>query len=678
MDLTAVEPFRLGTFAVTPARGEIACGETIARVEPKVMAVLVALAQRQGETVSRERLIEDVWEGRAVTDDALTRCISALRRIFRESQGVEIKALPKLGYVLSVAATPQAAAAPGTIKAQPRTVWLGLGAVLALAVTAVLSFRATDPGKPADAKIVPMTAMPGLELYPALAPAGGQLAFAHRDSSGQWDLYVKSVAGGDPQRLTNDAAREQHPVWSSTGDEIAFVRRDGDACEIYRLAVPGGTPRKVVDCGAKLVQSLDWSPDGRLLALAVSDARLDPGRLAFVALTGEPPRVGLDPKLSVEDVRFAPDGKSIALTLSSAIGAEDVYTLALDGSGLKRITRDNAKVHGLAWSPDGRDVIYASNRAGSFGLQRVALSGGAPVALLPTLQDIENPTRAGTRVVYEAWTESGALKTLTLDATKRPPALPADSTRLEWHPDSAADGAIVFVSDRGGAPEVWIGKDGAVRQLTWFGDAYVHTPKFSPDGTRIAFSAPRDGHFNLFVVDREGKQRRLTQGPANDMSPAWSADGATLYFASDRQGGWGVWKLDVATGIAARVSNVAARAVYVASESELLIVDPAQGGLRRLDLRNPVAASPSIAELAPSDWANVTIEDGAAFYVRREPPDRAALRRLDLATMRDEFVDDLPDFYFRSGLTVTDGALIYAATKVEDVSLMLLDQGTAK
>jgi len=672
MDLTSIEPFRLGAFEVTPARGEIACGGTIARVEPKVMAVLVALARRCGETVSRERLIEDVWQGRAVTDDALTRCISALRRIFRDAHGVEIKALPKLGYVLTVATSPTVAA-PKT-KPRPPALWLGLGAVVALALTAVLSFRPTDPREPIDAKIVPMTALPGLELYPTLAPAGGQLAFAHRDPTGQWDLYVKSVAGGDPQRLTRDAAREQHPVWSSAGDEIAYVRREGDACELYRLAVPGGAPRKVADCGAKLVQSLDWSPDGRLLVLAVSDARLDPGRLAFVALGGESPRVSLDSRLSVEDVRFAPDGRSLALTLSSAIGAEDVYDLALDGGALTRITHDNAKVHGLDWSPDGRDVIYASNRGGSFGLQRVARSGGAPVALLPTLQDVENPTRAGARIVYEAWTESGALNVLMLDATKRPPQLPTDSTRLEWHPDGAADGAIAFVSDRGGAPEVWLAKDGAVRQLTSFGDAYIHTPKFSPDGARIAFSAPRDGRFNLFLVDREGRQRRLTNGAANDMSPAWSADGATLYFASDRGGNWAVWKLDVPTQAATRVSNVAARAVYVVSDRELLVVDPAQGGLRRLDLSKPDVASAPIAELAPSDWANVTIASGVLYYVRREPPDRAALRRLDLATMRDAFVQDLPDFYFRSGLTVTDGALIYADTKVEDVSLMLLDQ----
>jgi DNA-binding winged helix-turn-helix (wHTH) protein len=112
MDLTATEPFRLGDFDVTPARCEIARGEAVTRVEPKVMAVLVALAHRRGETVSREKLFEEVWDGRAVTDDALTRCISALRRVFREGEGVEIRALPKLGYLLTAEAQPISAPAP--------------------------------------------------------------------------------------------------------------------------------------------------------------------------------------------------------------------------------------------------------------------------------------------------------------------------------------------------------------------------------------------------------------------------------------------------------------------------------------------------------------------------------------------------------------------------------------
>lgn len=672
MDLTAVEPFRLGIFEVAPARGEVRCGDTVARLEPKVMAVLVALARTPGETVSREKLFDEVWEGRAVTDDALTRCISALRRVFGQGQGVEIKSLPKLGYLLVAETVSTAPAKELSVSPSisPVAVMIAGAVALLIGTAAVVSFRA-PPDTEMAGRVRPLTSLQGLEFYPALAPAGGQLAFAHRTATGQWDLFVKSVAGGEPQRLTNDSAREQHPVWSRTGDELAYVRRDGETCDVMRMAIPGGAARKIAECGAKLVHSLDWSPDGRFLVLTRADERLEPARLALIALEGVAPQFSIDRTQGAEDARFNPDGTTIALTLSTAIGAEDVYTIDMASGALTRVTTDNAKVHGLDWTSDGRAVVYGSNRGGSFGLHRVSIGGGAPVSLLPSLQDVENPSVSGARIAYEVWTETGGLKTLGQGQV----ALPPDSTRLEWHPDVARDGAIAFVSDRGGAPEVWLSEGAGAKQLTHFGDAYIHTPKFAPDGKTIAFSAPQRGHFNLYLVDRDGVQKRLTDHAANDMSPAWSPDGRAIYFASDRDGAWRVWRLDVESGRATRVAEAPARAVFVLNAQELVTVDPVKGGLYRIDLARADAPPKLLTPgTAPSDWANVAVAGGKVIYIRREPPDRAVLRRLDPETGSDEALADLDDFYFRSGLAVTTaGMIVYATTSVEDVSLMLYE-----
>ena len=72
------------------------------RLEPKVMQVLVCLAEHQGELVTKEQLIRAVWADTFVTDDVLTRCISELRKALNDDpkQPRFIETIPKSGYRL--------------------------------------------------------------------------------------------------------------------------------------------------------------------------------------------------------------------------------------------------------------------------------------------------------------------------------------------------------------------------------------------------------------------------------------------------------------------------------------------------------------------------------------------------------------------------------------------------
>ncbi|MDX1385587.1 MAG: transcriptional regulator, partial [Thermoanaerobaculia bacterium] len=97
--------FRLGDYRVDPDRLAIAHGSEIATVEPKTMAVLVALAERAGEVVSADELIEQVWEGRALGDNPVYGAVAKLRRALgddaREARFIET--VPRRGYRLAVA-----------------------------------------------------------------------------------------------------------------------------------------------------------------------------------------------------------------------------------------------------------------------------------------------------------------------------------------------------------------------------------------------------------------------------------------------------------------------------------------------------------------------------------------------------------------------------------------------
>jgi hypothetical protein len=133
-------------------------------------------------------------------------------------------------------------------------------------------------------------------------------------------------------------------------------------------------------------------------------------------------------------------------------------------------------------------------------------------------------------------------------------------------PDLSPDGRqIAYVSNDAGtttlriaelSPEGRLGKARRLVPSARFDQAF--TPRFSPDGTRVAYSAwTRGGFRDVRVVDvATGAFRELTHDRAIDQQPSWSPDGKTLYFTSDRTGVANVYAYDLARGELMQVTNV--------------------------------------------------------------------------------------------------------------------------
>lgn len=102
IDLAGEPRFRIGAVPVDPAACQIGEKDAEVRVEPRVMQVLLALWKAKGEALSRDDLIEMCWSGRAVSDDAIHRCIAALRKAASAFMPppYSIETLPRVGYRL--------------------------------------------------------------------------------------------------------------------------------------------------------------------------------------------------------------------------------------------------------------------------------------------------------------------------------------------------------------------------------------------------------------------------------------------------------------------------------------------------------------------------------------------------------------------------------------------------
>lgn len=116
MDAKLLHGFRVGNYEVEPLAGQIRGPEGIQRVQPKVMDVLLCLAEHPGEVVERDGIAEQVWNGRLVADESLTRCISELRQALNDQRAVRryVQTIPTRGYRLIAPVAPLEVAADAT------------------------------------------------------------------------------------------------------------------------------------------------------------------------------------------------------------------------------------------------------------------------------------------------------------------------------------------------------------------------------------------------------------------------------------------------------------------------------------------------------------------------------------------------------------------------------------
>jgi DNA-binding winged helix-turn-helix (wHTH) protein/TolB-like protein/Tfp pilus assembly protein PilF len=145
---------QIGPWRVDPSTNELARGGEVVRIEPKAMEVLVALAARAGQVVSREELLAAVWPGVVVGDEALTQSIIKLRRALGDNPRSPsyIETISKRGYRLIAPIDAQAQApAPGTRRRLASAAGAAILAAVLGAAAGLYAFAPSRPAPPAPA-----------------------------------------------------------------------------------------------------------------------------------------------------------------------------------------------------------------------------------------------------------------------------------------------------------------------------------------------------------------------------------------------------------------------------------------------------------------------------------------------------------------------------------------------
>jgi Tol biopolymer transport system component/predicted Ser/Thr protein kinase len=488
---------------------------------------------------------------------------------------------------------------------------LGTLSLLALAVaviatlpalrTAVVSSPAAHVNEGVAGAIVPVTSTPGEKRYPALSPDGTQVAYVwYRD--GVTELHVTDLDTGRTRHVRGPDLDGIYPRWSPDARSLAFYRRfptdAGPQAAVRITPLDGGRARTIWQTSAGLLgNGLSWSPDGKQLALSVRPSIGEPFRLMSLDVSvGKMQWLTTPERSDAGDSRpaFSPDGASLAFVRSS--GSESaLHVLHLATDELVRLPAGMHDFRDMTWSDEGRSLVFTSYQGkGRDTVWRIPIAGGEAQRVAGIGEGASFPSSVGVsgRLVYLQQVFDSNLYRVELTGGAEPaPRRVAPSTRADTAPDISPDGSrIVFVSNRSGAPELWLADPdgGSEKQLTDL-RARCSWPRWSPDGLRIAFALQSAAFVSsIYVADvSTGGSRRITSGPTLDYWPTWSADGQSIYFASTRSGGWQTWQVSAQVGPPLQVTQDGGIRAWESSDGASLYYTKSSSNGERAIWRRP-------------------------------------------------------------------------------------------
>jgi Tol biopolymer transport system component/DNA-binding winged helix-turn-helix (wHTH) protein len=545
---------------VLPDRHVVSRGGEERLLEPRLMQVLLHLAERPGQVITRTDLLERVWGETYVQEEALTQAISQLRRTLDDDSRSPtiIATIPKQGYrLIGEVSYPLPDEPTGVVSTNRRPIWLRAGGAVAICTLAVWLFFARhnegpEPSPPPQILAErPLTVIPGHEAFPAVSPYGQFVVFSLRpEGTSVFKLYLKRIGSENLTALTDEPGHEMYPRWSPEGERIAFVRRTEAGRRLCVVAAMGG-PVQTLGPVYHLLGDLDWTPDGRRIVFSGKEQQEAPMLLMRIDLSGALTDTLTRPEqLSRGDnlPRFSPDGTTLAFVRGDRGSSRDVFVMPSEGGPPRRLTNGFFSCGGMDWAPDGKSLIISATLRGPYELWRVPLDGTEPILLAVKGHRSLQPSCAKGRgpLVFVDRTLNTDLLLGTVGGEQEPEPV-APSTRIESSGRFSPDGSrVLFVSERSGSNELWVVNpaDGSVRQLTEAAGDALRKPRWSPDGRRVALNVARQGLLQVVVVDvATGLQRQVTPGEGHYRFGHWSADGQWVFYSREKGPDWQIAKV---------------------------------------------------------------------------------------------------------------------------------------
>ncbi len=565
--------YRFGDYVLDAERMVLRGEDGVIGLPPKALLTLLALVEQRGEVVSKQHLMERVWGDTFVEEGNLSQNIFLLRRELGKSpDGSDyIQTLSKRGYRINVPveriepvvdsaiAPPDSPAVDATDKAvveahSKRGGGLAISILVLLIVGLGLAwFWHVETAAPRVSDFTQLThdgAVKRGHLHTSAGPdaalfTDGARVYFTEGTSDSLSIAEVSASGGETAQIPTPILGPQLLDISRIRSELLISGHfeSPTAATLWTVPTPAGSPREVGNIHA---WDGSFSPDGTRIAFTE-------GRDLSVAKGDgtEPKKIGTLPG-SAWMPRWSPDGRRIRLTVyNTQASGDSLWEVGSDGTGLHQILRDfaaggePASVCCGTWTPDGRNFVFQSIRAGKSEIWSV------PDRPKWIPQALSTPTQL----------TSGQLSSLAPAVSPDGQKLFVIGQQLRGELQRFDPPTKQFVSYLGGKsmdflsfsrdgkwitwveyPErtLWRSRaDGSEKLQLTFAPLHAMMPRWSPDASSIVFYAGGGGgNQHAYLISSNGGPV-VPLGGGKEMLPNWSPDGESIlhsefpFFATD-------------------------------------------------------------------------------------------------------------------------------------------------
>ncbi len=585
--------------------------------------------------------------------------------------------------------------------------------LLVLAALYFRPFTLSSNLSPTIAK--PLSGLNGSEIHPAFSPDGKKIAFAwNRGGGNNYDIFVQFIGAQQVKQLTFHPGSETNPMWTRDGQSIIFHREEPEKLSLQRIPAEGGQPEELYSykhTGNERNPYAFSTPnreDDRTIrpykpvphnsfALRSDEKEIigrnrmfrnTPFRLSSLNWeTGSIDILTNPPQDIYGDYLFAlsPDGKTIAFTRCTMGDRGVLYTQSLQNGKPQQITFEESRINGLAWSADGKDILYSHSGENlsylsSEGIWRVPSTGGKPQPVAGPGAHSQNPAVSLQGNLFAYCNRVRYSSLYKIDLFSNTPEVKIElSSRSDNSGSISPDGLkIAFRSTRTWKEEIWISDiNGDNARAVTNATAPCNgkgSPRWSPDGRLIAFDAivSDQGHREIFTLNPEtGDIKQITSHNEYNAVPHWSRDGKWIYFRSKRNNEQQIWKVPSNGGDAIQVTQ---NGGYHAMESPdgkwLYFTKRGENGLWKMPVSGGAETQVMKNKIHKKNW--VIMDHGIYYMILQTSSFR--IDYVDLTTSKVDKIAEIegePEIYL--DVSKDHSVLLFSKFDREESDIMLVE-----